>query len=156
MSMTLYQINNAITECIDSETGEVIDFDRLSQLVMDREAKIDGIACWFKELTAEYIAIDSEISALEARKKTKKNKAESLKCYLSDILGGAKFETARNKITWRESDEVCILDADKIPSEYKTNRIEITISKVEIKKAIKSGIIVDGADLLYKNNIQIK
>ena len=119
MSMNLYQINNAITECIDYDTGEVIDFNKLSNLIMDREAKIDGIACWFKELTAEYIAIDSEISVLEARKKAKQNKAENLKKYLSDILGGAKFESARNKISWRVSDEVYVIDENVIPAEYK-------------------------------------
>ena len=154
--MTLYEIESAILECVDTETGEVVDFNRLNQLTLDKHIKIDNLACWYKQLNAESVAIDVEINALESRKKAKKNKAENLKHYLSDILGGLRFESPRNQISWRTSDEVCILDADKIPSEYKSEKIEVTISKCDIKKAIKAGGIVSGAELLYKNNIQIK
>ena len=154
--MTLYEIEQSILECVDTETGEVVDFNRMNQLTLDRNTMIDNLACWYKQLNAESVAIDVEISALESRKKAKKNKAENLKHYLSDILSGARFESPRNQISWRASDEVCIWDSAKIPSEYKSEKIEVTISKCDIKKAIKAGGVVDGADLLHKNNIQIK
>ena len=144
-----------ILDCIDDETGEVINFDKLNQLSIDRQTKIDNIACWYKQLNAEIMAIDNEIQALSTRRDSKKNKADNLKHYLSDILYGAKFESARNKITWRKSDEVCILDETVIPAEYKKEVTEVKISKADIKKAIKDGIVVNGADLIYKNNIQI-
>ena len=154
--MKLYEIEQAILECIDDETGEIIDFTQLNQLVMDRQTKIDNIACWYKQLAAEIVAIEHEIQALSNRRDSKRNKAENLKRYLSDILYGANFESARNRITWRRSDEVNIIDETKIPVEYKTEKIEIIVSKAEIKKAIKDGIVVDGAELIIKNNIQIK
>jgi len=72
--MTLYDIDDAILACIDNETGEVIDFDRLNQLNIDRNIKIDNIACLYKQLNAEFVAIDAEINALESRKKSKKTK----------------------------------------------------------------------------------
>ena len=154
--MKLYEIEQAILDCIDDETGEIIDFDRLNQLAIDRSTKIDNIISWYKQLAAEISAIENEIQALSARRDSKKNKAESLKHFLSDILYGANFESVRNKITWRKSDEICIVDESKIPIEYKTEKIEVSISKPDIKKDIKAGKTVDGAELICKNNIQIK
>jgi alanine dehydrogenase len=128
----------------------------LNQLAIDRQTKIDNIACWHKQLNAEAAAIDNEIKTLAGRMKSKINKAESLKHYLSDILGGAKFESARNKITWRASDEVAVFDEKLLSDEYKKTVTEIKISKADIKAAIKSGTVVIGAALIHKNNIQIK
>ena len=55
--MKLYEIENAILECIDTETGEVIDIERLNELQMERETKIENVACWIKDLKAEAEAI---------------------------------------------------------------------------------------------------
>ena len=50
--MKLYEIDNAIYECVN-EDGEVIDPEKLEELQMERDKKIEGIACWIKELAAE-------------------------------------------------------------------------------------------------------
>ena len=154
--MKLYEIEQAILECVDNETGEVIDFELLNQLVIDKHTKIDNIISWYKELHAESVAIDYEIKSLKERQNQKMNKSDSLKLWLTDVLNGTRFESSRNCISWRKSDEVHILDEMKIPNEYKTEKIEVCVSKSDIKKAIKDGIAVDGAEIIYKNNIQIK
>jgi len=154
--LKLYEIEQAILECIDDDTGEVIDIDRLNQLVMDRTTKIDNILSLYKQFIAETMAIDNEVKVLQKRQSQKLNKSESLKLWLSDILNGAKFESPRNFVSWRRSDEVYITDEAKIPAEYKTTKTEVCINKSDVKKAIKDGIAVDGAMLIYKNNIQIK
>lgn len=59
--MQLYRIANGIKNCfkvdenavVNGETGEVFDADYLDQLKMKKEAKVDNIACWIKELEAE-------------------------------------------------------------------------------------------------------
>ena len=154
--MKLYEIEQAILDCIDNDTGEVIDLERLNQLAMDRRTKIDNIISWYKQLCAEAVAIENEIKSLKERQNRKINKSESLKQWLSVVLDGTIFESSRNMVTWRRSDEVYIIKEDKIPSEYKTEKTEVIISKADIKKAIKDGITVEGAELIYKNNIQIK
>ena len=35
--MRLYDIPDAMEECVDRETGEIIDFDRLTELQMERD-----------------------------------------------------------------------------------------------------------------------
>ena len=154
--MKLYEIEQAILECVDDDTGEILDVERLNQLAMDRRTKIDNIISWYKQLTAEAMAIDNEVRTLQKRMNQKLNKSESLKLWLSDILNGAKFESSRNFVSWRRSDEVNITDEAKVPDEYKTEKTEVCINKSDVKKAIKDDTTVDGAELLYKNNIQIK
>ena len=154
--MKLYEIDQAILDCIDDDTGEVIDTNRLDQLAMDRHIKIDNIISLYKQFTAEAVAIENELKSLIERQKRKINRSESLKLWLADILNGTKFESSRNIVTWRRSDEVNIINENKIPGEYRSEKVEVSISKADIKKALKDGITVDGAELIYKNNIQIK
>lgn len=48
--MTLYEIDQAIMECVDLETGEIIDVEILSELQMERETKLESVALWIKKL----------------------------------------------------------------------------------------------------------
>lgn len=43
--MNLYEIDEAILTCINPETGEVDDLDRLTKLQMERDRKVENVAC---------------------------------------------------------------------------------------------------------------
>ncbi len=43
---TLYEIDAAIMDCVDAETGEIIDEEQLTTLLMERSAKLEGVALW--------------------------------------------------------------------------------------------------------------
>ena len=60
--MTIYEIDQAIMECVDLETGEIIDTEQLDKLQMERDAKLENVACWIKDLKAEAEALKAEIS----------------------------------------------------------------------------------------------
>lgn len=163
MSMTLYEIDQAILSLVDPETGEILDYEAFSELKLDREAKIEGMALWLKNLTAEAAAIRAEELNLADRRKALENKAASLKEYLSMILDGGKFATARVACSFRKSKSVVIQDeAEFIRTMQETQHFEFlkftppTVNKTEITNAIKSGKAVPGAELVEKNNIIIK
>lgn len=82
----LYEINEQILNCVDMETGEIIDADKLQDLQLAFDEKVEGIACWIKNLLSDASAIKAEKDALAEREKACKNKAESLKNYLSSVL----------------------------------------------------------------------
>ena len=65
----LYEIDNEILACVDAETGEILDTERLDALQMEREAKLEGVALWEKDLTAEANAVKEEADKLMARKR---------------------------------------------------------------------------------------
>ena len=88
--MKLYEIDEAILNCIDTETGEIIDADQLDKLQMERDTKLENVACWIKDLKAEAEAIKTEKQILANRQKVAENKAESLKKYLAYALDGKK------------------------------------------------------------------
>ncbi len=50
--MTLYEIDKAITDLADPETGEITDFEALDNLQMARDQKIENIACYYKNLVS--------------------------------------------------------------------------------------------------------
>lgn len=155
--MTLYEIDVAMLECVDEETGEIIDIEKLGALEMERDAKISNIACWIKELKAEANAVKTEKMNLEKRQKACINKAEQLTSYLGYILNGQKFKDGRCSISYRKSTSVDVakdIDLQKVPECYLKIERELKVS--EIKEALKNGIEVDGCSLVEKQNIQIR
>ena len=158
--MNLYEINAELLSCIDTETGEVIDIEKLNSLNMQMQDKIENIGCWVKNLLSNADQLDAEIKSLTERKKSAKNKAESLKKYLSDFLNGSKFESSKVSIFYRKSESVEVMDIEQIKllencDDYLTYK-EPEANKTAIKDAIKHGVIVPGCSLVEKQNIQIK
>lgn len=163
MSMTLYEIDQAILALVDPETGEILDYDAFSNLKMDREAKIEGMALWLKNLTAEAAAIRAEEISLAERRKALEKKADSLKQYLSEILEGTKFSTARVACSFRKSKSVVIHDEEEfIRTMQESQHFEYlkysppTVNRTEITNAIKAGKEIPGAELVEKTNLSIK
>lgn len=158
--MNLYEINEAIMNCIDEETGEVVDIEALNNLSMEREIKIENLACWYKNLMADAEALKAEKNAFAEREKSAKNKAESIKRYLSSVLDGEKFATDKCALSFRKSESVEILDPEAFMSDDKSENYlkysEPTINKAELKKALKQGETFKGVLLSSNSNIQIK
>lgn len=155
--MTLYDVENAILECVDTETGDIIDMERLEALELERDKKISNIACWVKDLKAEAEAIKAEKMALDKRQKAAENKAEQLKNFLEHYLNGAKYSDSRVAISYRKSVSTEIaddLDVNTLPDDCK--KITVTANKTAIKEALQNGEVIEGCALVEKNNIQIK
>lgn len=154
--MTLYEIDSAIMACIDAETGEIIDPAKLEALQMQRETKIENVALWVKNLKALTSAIKAEKDALAEREANHKAKIESLSKWLVGALNGARFETPKVTISFRNSEAVEITDESEIPAEYMREKVQTAPDKTAIKEALKSNFNVPGAILVQNKNIQIK
>lgn len=153
--MKLYEIDDAIMDCVDMETGEIIDIERLSALQMERDQKIEGIGCWIKDLLSDAKALKEEKDNLAARQKSAENKAASLKAYLSSYLDGEKFKTAKVAISYRKSDSVDISEGAVIPEKY-LKYSDPTPDKIGLKAALKAGEKFPGISIVTSSNIQIK
>lgn len=153
--MNLYEIDSAIMNCVDMETGEIIDMEALEDLQMERNQKIEGIGCWIKNLLADAKALKEEKDNLAARQKAAENKAASLKEFLSSYLNGEKFKTAKVAISYRKSDSVVVAENAILPEEF-LKYAEPTPDKVGLKAALKSGKEISGVTLVTSQNIQIK
>lgn len=153
--MNLFQIDEEIMSCVDMETGEIIDTEKLEQLTVDRDTKIENIACWIKNLSAEAEALKVQKQIFADRQKTAENKMESLKKYLSGYLDGEKFSTSKVAISFRKTARVNVTDITKIPEKY-LKYAEPAPDKTAIKAAIKEGVDVAGAEIVEGQSISIK
>lgn len=155
--MTIYEIEAAILDTVDQETGEIIDLERLEALEMERDKKISNVACWIKDLKAEAEAIKAEKQALDKRQKAAENKAERLKEWLQSILQGEKFKDSRCSISYRKSERVDFADSfvmDSLPDSMK--KVTVEPKKTEIKDYLKTGATIEGVTLVESSNIQIR
>lgn len=159
---TLYEINQQIASCImedgqiiDTQTGEILDYDALDALQMARDEKIENIALFIKNINAEAAALKVEKDAFAERERIAKAKADRLKEYLAFCLEGEKFKTAKVAISYRQSDQVIVDDITKVPAELLKVK-EPEADKTAIKRIIKAGGDVAGCHMIDKSNIQIK
>lgn len=160
----LFQIAATIKRCfrvdethvVDGETGEVFDSSYLDNLHMEKEKKVDNIACWAKELRMEARNCRDVAEAYIKRARQAEKKADSLESYLATWIPGEKMDTKRCQIRWRKSNKTVIKDPLQIPKDYIKVKTEEVIDKTRIKKAILSGTAVPGAELVESQNVQIK
>lgn len=100
-----------------------------------------------------------EESQLKARREAKENKAARLKDYLLSCLeqtGVKTVETTKAKVSTRKSEYVEITNAQKLQPEFINIKTTETVDKTAIKKAIKAGEEVTGAELLERYSLQLK
>ena len=131
------------------ETGDISEEMKaqLDALELEKEDKAEQLALIYKQ--RKYLA---EAKKAEAKKlsedaaRIEKANARLLD-YIVFLLEGKKLETARVKVSYRKAPEsVTIFDESKIPSQY-WKAGKPTISKTDIKEAIKAGEVVPGAVL---------
>jgi len=163
-SLSLYQINqdyeNCLSQVIDTDTGEVLNenlIEVLNNIQMALEEKALNTAYVIRKLDSRIDAIKNEIDRLKKLKEMAESAEERLKKYLQEnIPEGQKIQGDLITISWRKSESVEISDVSKIPKEYIKTKIEESPDKTTIKEALKSGKQVPGAELVSKNNLQIK
>lgn len=152
----LYEIEDDILGCVDTETGEIIDPEKLDALEMEREKKIEAVILWRKDLLAEAEAVKKEADVLTKRAKSCENKAEQLKNYISYALNGEKFKTDRCSVSYRKTSGVVLDDIYKVSAKFWGDIKESWISKTKIKEAIEKGETVEGAHIEERQSISIK
>ena len=158
----LYELDAMIESLLeqeDPETGELLcDMEQLEAVLMERDTKIENIALYIKNKTAEAEAIKAEKLALEKRQKSAANKAERAKGFLEEYLKGQKFSTPKVAVSYRKSEQVEVSMA--FFTEESNERFlrfrDPEADKTAIKNALKAGETVPGAELVSKTNMILK
>ena len=172
MGMTLYDIDAQIAALedaaeddmlIDEETGELVSVAQaLDALRMEREAKLENVACWVKNLSAEADAIREEENRLVKRRKAAETKAANLKAWLLSAMTREdgttdKLKTGRVMVSVKKNPPSTVVDDEALlPWAYKTVKEIVAQDKAAIKAAILAGEEVPGAHLEYGRSVVIK
>lgn len=164
--MKLYDVTaelEAIITDYDLETEEQIKElppEVKARLDLFRQAASDALEnIWaqIKNLSAEAEVLKAEKQRLSARQQTCERRAEWLKTYVTECIGeGTKWQSpdGSRKFGWRKSEAVVVTDADAVPDCYCV--FERTPVLTEIKKDLKSDVIVPGATLIKRLNLQVQ
>ena len=160
----IYEIDQDILDCVDMETGEILDVEKLDALQMERERKLEGVALWVKDLNAEATAVKEEADKLTARKRALDNKIAALKMWLLMALDGGKLKTPRCNVYQTHSTRVSVEDEAELVKFLETldepERFlrfkDPELRNDEIKKALKDGTIIPGAELEETESVVIK
>lgn len=159
--MTIYAIDQAILDLVDPETGEITDFSALES-VMSQEKRVENIACYYKDCIADAEKIRTEEKALAERRRVLERRAERLGDYLTYMLQGQKFESARCQVTFRKNSSVNVTNNESVTQYLYSKHKELltfhepTFKKPDIAKLLKSGEAIPGAEMVTSYSMGVK
>ena len=147
----------------DEETGELVDRsaflkELLDTISIERDNKLKGIEYIKREYQSINDTIDAETKRLKDRKESFTKKIEKLKMLQEYLLGGEKVETDLFTFSFRKSTSVNVdaVNLATIKGKYVEEKTTFTIKKADIKKALQDGEEIEGAELIIKQNLQVK
>lgn len=166
---SLYQISSEHLEAI-SEMEDILNGDptpedieyinrKMSINMAEFTAKADAYAAVIREREARAEAFDAEIERMQYLAKAERRIAAKLQERIQASMlqfGISESKTAHFNIGFRTSQSVEITDQGQLPESYLRQRIVSEPDKQAIKQAIKTGMVVPGAKLIEKKNLQIK
>ena len=152
---TLFEINQEILDCIDLETGEIIAPEKLEALQMDKREKLRNIAFVALNASADAKAYEEQEKKFAARKKAAKATVVWAKETLARELAGQKMKEAEFSISYRKSEAVEVADEAAVPDEFRIPQPD-KIDRAALKAALKNGAVIAGAQIVERQNIQIR
>ncbi|MEJ8785359.1 siphovirus Gp157 family protein [Peptoniphilus sp. HCN-40583] len=155
--MKLYEIAE-MYEAMESLDDNIDITAALENIDGALEEKLENVAKLVRNLEAEAKAYEEEEKRLRAQKQAAKNRVESIKRYVKENLeeiGRDKVEAGIFKWSLQNGPgRVEITDETKIPEEFFVK--EIKPLKAEIKKAIESGAITEGAEIVREKSLRLR
>ncbi len=146
----LYEIDKDILACVDPDTGEILDSGKLDALQMERDLKLEGVACWIKDMAAEITARKEEIRKQQAAVKALEARITGCKEWLRMNLAGDKFKTPRVSVSYNHSTRLNVIDelsvVNYIQTHYQEPEEYLRFQMPEIRKDAVKASIKDGAE----------
>lgn len=160
--MKLYEVNQRIEELseqmVDIETGEINEeiFAELTELVEEKEDRLESIFLHIKNLASDITALKVERDSFDKRIKRKTREMDRLLDWTTMLQKGETFETDKVRVKYRRSQKVEIKDESLIPEKYIKFKTTKSPDKTAIKDVLRNGGYVEGAVLVERFNPNIE
>ncbi|MEA0564557.1 siphovirus Gp157 family protein [Lysinibacillus irui] len=155
---SLYQLNNAYAQLQQMiEDGQEGLEDTLASITDAVEEKLEAYAMVIKNIESDVEGIKSEEKRLAERRKIMENGINRMKQAIAETLQGSgqdKVKTEKFTFSFRKSSKVEVSDIDSLPQQYV--KVERTISRSELAKALKAGEQIEGAQLVENQSLSIR
>lgn len=158
--MRLYELTSnyrqvAAMEDLDPETLK----DTLDAINDEIEEKVLNIGFLIKEKKFDVKTLDEAIKELQAKKETLKKSIDYLQQYMYDSMKLTDLQKIKSPLisVWIQNNpmSVKIVKEDAVPSDYFIPQPP-KIDKKEIRKALKEGTKIPGAELVQTEGVRIK
>lgn len=142
------------------ETGGELTPELEDALIINADnfqVKLENYATSIHRFDALEDAADAEIKRLTAIKKSAAGAKKRLKdtvAYAMEVFGYDKYDIGLHKYSFRSSQAVNITDENLIPNNY--IKVETKIDKESLKRDLKAGLVIEGAELVTNKNLQIR
>lgn len=131
----------------------------LEELAGELSDKARAVAFVIRAIEAEAEAEKAWAKTAMDKAKSLQNRADGLREYLSGAMlacGLEKVSSPGISLSFRKSEAVNIFDQSAIPAEYMAEPKPPEPNKTAIKADLKEGVIIPGASLEVRHNLQIK
>lgn len=157
----LYELEGIYNQLQTAELDDEVFQDTLDSIDFqaDLEKCIDYFAKLKANVDADVIAFKNAKDEFAEKEKRAKAKSDRFKEIINNAMrmsNAKKIETELFTISTRDTKVVKIIDETKIPLEFMNEKITYTPMKKELKQAIESGQVIEGAELGYNESVVIK
>ena len=157
---TLYQIEDELLVALDTIEmvpdeepalkGELEE--QIVRLIASEIAKVDEVSRMLAHFDNQAAFAAQEIKRLQDRKRAFERSYERLESCAKlamEVAGKTKLEGTTSTLALRKSPtSVFLRNFDQVPPEYFSVKIERWVDKDKVKRALKAGIEVPGAELV--------
>lgn len=151
-----YTIKIDDSTAVDTQTGEIVNIaERLNALTVEKNEKIKSVAVYFDDMKMKAAALKEKIDTLSAMKKSLDRDIKGLEDYLIFATNGTGYKDSDVDVKIKESKRCEILDETLIPEKFFSVKVEKSVSKTEITKAIKGGESVPGAEIRTHYKVEV-
>ena len=160
--MTLYEITNEIelrNRLEDSETNSEETIKILEILENNYIDKLERYGKVLQNIKSDIEALSEEIKRLSGKKESLERSFENLKNGIKESMIRLNMRQVKTPLfSFSISNSIPKIEIGidaKIPKEFLTYK-EPQVNKIELKKAIQDGLIVDGVRLLQGKRLVVK
>ena len=130
----------------------------LNELAKQEADKVDAFGQFLRLETARAEALKNEADRLAARAHAAENRIRYLKMRYLQIMQDHGLQKVRGQmycLSVRSCSVVNVTDEKALPPEYVVEKTTLTPNKVAIRKALKEGAEIPGAELAKSYSLQV-
>jgi hypothetical protein len=161
---------NVLDAFADNELGDLTEEEAadleskalayLGELAQQEASKVDAIGFAQDKAKSQIDLLKSQEEKIRAKRQALERAQERFRQYLLEAMhyyGVQKVKGNHRTISLRKSEAVQVTgNPQDLPDKYREVRIEYKPIKAEIKKALKAGEIIFGAQLETRESVQIR
>jgi hypothetical protein len=153
--MGIYKVGSAFESVVNMHAnGDLTDEQLKEALVALEESKVEkcgNAICYLNMLKHGIEDMKAEEKRIATMRKSLESRAKNLEsafAYVLNNMGDKEVITRYGVMKVRKNPPAVVVDdLSKVPTKFQHQKIEVTIDKTAIKKAIQSGEKVDGVHI---------